>query len=212
MDNQFTPPENDVPQASPTTQVQQTAVPAQPKRSRLPWLIAVLFAVLLAAGGVYLWQHQQVRDLQNSKTTLTKQLTSTKSQLNQAKLTSKALVDVADKAEASKTASTDISTSLAPGEAYNKTNTTATVSGIFDPAANLTAIWLEYGTSPTTLSKSTDHYTKELGLGDAGTFADAGFNLTQLESGKRYFFRVAATTSKDSKTIYSGVASFTALK
>jgi hypothetical protein len=169
--------------------------------------MGLLILLLLAGiGGVYYWQHKQVSDLQGDKTALSKELSTTKSQLEQQKLTAKQLVGVADKAQATQSTSSD----LLPGEVSKKTTNSATLSALYKPGATLKAVWVDYGTDPSNLTKSTEHLTKELGLGAPNTFVAADFNLAQLTSGTQYYYRVSAT--QGDKTIHSGIAGFTVLK
>ena len=197
------------PTPAPATAVVQ---PSKPKRSLKKVLQGLLLILLIvaAAGGVYYWQHQQLQDLQKDNTALNGQLSTAKLQLEQQKVTSKALVDVADKAQSAAKTTSPTSDLLLPGEVSKKTTNSATLSALRKPAATMTAVWIEYGTDPAKLSKSTEHQTKELGLGTAGSFVSSEFNVTQLTSGTQYYYRVAATES--GKTIYSGVAGFTVLK
>jgi type II secretory pathway pseudopilin PulG len=221
MDNQFSPttPSSDgfrPPVQQPTapapagheTPPAEQPEPAKAKKSKKgKWLVGLLIVVLLAAiGGVYYWQHQEVQKLQKQNATLTHQLETATAQIEQQKVTAKGLVDVADKAQATQSTSSN----LLPGEVSKKTTNSATLGALYKPGATLTAVWIEYGTDPSNLTKSTEHLTKELGLGAPNTFVAADFNVTQLTSGTPYYYRVAAT--QDSKTIYSGVAGFTVLK
>lgn len=218
MDNQFTPPiatqtpEQPTATDQPETTQQESQTPEvsntpKPKKSKAKWVIIVLTLLLVGALGAFAWQYQQNQSLKDDNAALRKQFDTATAQVQQAKT-------AAQKAATTKaitTPSAATSGDLLPGGASKVTTTSATLSALYKPTAKLTALWIEYGTDAAKLSSATGHNTTGLGEGTStDTFAQADFTDVHLESGKQYFYRVAAT--QDGKTIYSGLAGFTAAK
>jgi cytoskeletal protein RodZ len=222
MDNQFSPnkPSTDgfQPPAQQPAPPEPTAVeapapaPASPvktkKSKKGKWLVGLIIVLLLAAvAGVYYWQSQEVQKAQDQNAALTKELNQTKAQLQAQTQNAEKAKAAASTVTVPKTSST--SDNIITGEVADKATTTATLNGAHK-SGNLTAIWVEYGTDPTALSKATEHNTKGLGEGAPNTYVDEAFKVTGLTAGTRYFYRVAAT--ENGKTVYGGVASFTSAK
>jgi cytoskeletal protein RodZ len=221
MDNQFSPTPPSTDGFSPPTQqpgpTEPAAVdspaPAQPeptktKKSKKKWLVILLIVLLVAAiGGVYYWQSQQVKDLENKNAKLTSQLAEANKKLDEQTANVNKAKSAAATVTVPKTSST--SDNVITGEVADKTATTATLNGAQMPG-KVTAVWVEYGTNPVALDKATEHATKNLGEGEAGKYVDEAFKVTGLTASTRYFYRVVAT--ENGKTVYGGVASFTSAK
>jgi type II secretory pathway pseudopilin PulG len=224
MDNQFTSPTNSTEQPSaspagstvaPETETTQPAQPThdtvaeqpRPRKSKAKWLIVLLVILLLAALGLAGWQYMQAKSLKDDKAALAGKVETANQELAKAKADASKAVESA-KSSASTPASTT-TTDIVTGAVASKSDGTAQANALYLPG-KVTAIWLEYGTSPTALSTATPKVTQGLGEGTAGSYASQGFNLSKLTAGTNYFYRVAAT--QNGKTIYGGTASFTQAK
>jgi type II secretory pathway pseudopilin PulG len=219
MDNQFTSPttsteqpsEQDVaPENNQTTATSPAAEAPQPKptKSKAKWLIVLLLVLFLAALGLAGWQYTQAKSLKDDKAALASKVDSANQEAAKAKADASKAVASAKSQTASTPASTT-STDIVTGAVASKSDGTAQASALYLPG-KVTAIWLEYGTSPTALSTATPKVTQGLGEGTAGSYANQGFNLSKLTAGTNYFYRVAAT--QNGKTIYGGTATFTQAK
>lgn len=198
------------PVLQPTTPpVATTPQTQKPKKSKAKYGVCILILVLLAAvAGVYYWQHQQVQTLQGENNVLIKKLAANYLLMEQ-QMTATQKTKTSGMATTMTPATPVMSSDVVTGEVSAKAIGTASVNGLYLPG-KITAIWIEYGITPTALSKTTPHVTKELGTGATATYVSQSFNLTQLNGGTDYFYRVAAT--QNGKTIYGGVAGFAAQK
>ena len=178
--------------------------------------IAVVVALVLLAvagtAGAYLWQNQQVQSLSEENTKLSTQLAAAQKMTN-AKQTTEQATPAGTVARSQEQADYRL---VAGTVDLNKDNTRQADSIYIEPYmmhdGELEEIWLEYGTSPSSLTEQTERESEEIGMGDVGTYRQWPFALkkSSFESGKTYFYRVAAKNG--STVIYSGVAAFTATK
>lgn len=102
-----------------------------------------------------------------------------------------------------------INADLIPGDTDTRRNDgRILITAIWKNSLDPTAVWIEYGTDPGNLIKSSTKLTKELGMGD-GTYSrgsSVSINNSELEPGSTYYYRVAATIK--GQTERSAVASF----
>lgn len=179
-------------------------------------LLYILLALLVAAGafvGAYFWQ-QSKNDATSAKLTNSEtKVAQLQKQLSEAKKTPETTSKAATTTTTpSTTAATD--PNLIPGAVDTmRSDGTIHVTPIFKYTTGLTAVWVEYGTTPDSLKQSTEKLTKGIGGGTANTYS-TGFTAvikeTDVKAGTDYYYRVAATV--DGQTKYSGVAGFTTSK
>jgi type II secretory pathway pseudopilin PulG len=191
--------EQDAPVAQPMGKVITSPRGSGAGKKFLTFLL-VLILIAAAAGGVYYWQQKKVNDAAASQSAAQKQVASLQSQLAKQK------TDSAQKTTAAATIITEVIT----GEPYAKAVGTASISVLYLPG-EVSDIWLEYGTAPDKLDKTSNHITQGLGEGQAGSYGNQGFVIQNLSTGRNYFYRAAAKT-KAGTTIYGGIASFAAQK
>ena len=192
----------------------------KPKMKSIVRVVLTLVIAALAAAGVYFWQQGKNSDLQS-------QLNAKKTDIDNLRQAA-AEIEAAKKADTSNTQSTtNDSTTNHSQDLTNRTedliagdvDVTATdgkvmVNAIFKYSLGPSAVWVEYGTSPTKLDKSTVKNTKSLDEGDPDAVYSTGeyffIDNTQLTPGTTYYYRTAATVG--GKTLYSASASFVTKK
>lgn len=199
------------------TQAQPPAAPpVPPKKKSKKWLLVLAFILVagLAFGAAYYWQSQQTKDAQAKAEASAKEVASLQQQLKDSQAeTEKAKADA--KAEESTEPASDTTADLIPGDVETtRTDGRILVATVFKYSLAPTAVWVEYGTSPSKLDKSTSKVTSGLGAGEAGaeyaTGVSTSIQKSDVTAGTTYYYRVAATVG--GKTVYSAPASFVTVK
>lgn len=197
------------------TQVHEPVVGHVHHKSKIRSVLRILLILIiaaLAAGGVYYWQQGKASELRSQLDAKTAENATLQQQADSAD----DLPAVSDKPDvAASSSNSTISEDLIAGNAdTNRTDGKVMVGAIFKYSLNPSAVWVEYGTSPTKLDKSSEKLTKGLGAGDPSAVYATGFDIfitnSQLTPGTNYYYRTAATVG--GKTLYSGVASFVTVK
>lgn len=196
-----TTPTNESPQ-EPSRPPQVVTSPRKSGAARIFWkILAILFFFALLAAAAYIIHEKHLKPLRADNARLQQQVTGL-----QESAAAPAAKDEEKPAE--KPMSIDQLTILT-GSASAVTTTSATVAAIRGDG-NVTAIWVESGVDPKSLTTASDKLTNEIGLGAAGTYVEYPVKLSGLKPGTRYFYRAAATV--DGKTVYGGVSSFVTAK
>lgn len=168
----------------------------------------VLVAVIVAGGAVaatFFWQ-----DAKNDSTTAkldeaTNKVDQLETQLEEATQEEK------QKTEEVTEAPQDQEPDLIPGGADTKRGDgRVLIKAVFKYSLEPSAVWVEYGQSPTELDNSTEKITRGLALGGANVKYAHGFSASiddsDLEPGTVYYYRTAATVNGETQR--STVASF----
>lgn len=182
------------------------------KKSKIPILLTIVLMIvtaLVASGVTYYWQKSK------NEASIVK-LNDSQSKINQLE---QKLTESTNKKEVQQTVIEQPNTSnianpdLIPGDADTHRDDGRTlITLIWKQTLEPTSVWMEYGTDPNNLNKSSAKLTKELGMG-SDTYTQGysvSVNNSELNPGTTYYYRVVATV-KD-KTEKSAVASFVAVK
>jgi outer membrane murein-binding lipoprotein Lpp len=164
----------------------------------LLWLL-VLLLIAGAAAGAYLYQQQKLDQQKTAVTDARSQVSNLQSQLKA-------------KTSQTKTTTTPATTTVVDilNGATDQTSQPGKVAfTTYYLPGNISDMWLEYGSSPSSFTKSTAHTSDGLDEGTAGEYGTQQWlvNNDQFTPGSTYFYRSAA--KKGSDTIYSGVSVFT---
>lgn len=177
------------------------------KAKRVLSVISIVFATIAAFGAGYYIQALSMQSVQ-------KELDSSRSQnIDLQKQVSD--LQKQESGEEEKASESSLSSELIPGNVdTSRDDKRVLIGAIFKRSLNPSEIWIEYGTDPTSLNKTTEKNSQELGMGDEdeeyATGVDFFVNSSDLESGTTYYYRVGATANGDTR--YSSVASFTTMK
>lgn len=170
--------------------------------------LLLLVLLVIAVGGIYMWQQNRLDDAEMEQVALQSKIATLESKL--ADVEAEVVPD--DSAAATPPASAQTTSSdLIPGDTDTRRDDgRILVDAIFKYSLKPTELWVEYGTDADKIDKATVKITKGLGLADTGTPYSHGFSAeisdTELEPGKVYYYRTAATVN--GQTLRSAIASF----
>ena len=182
------------------------------KESKKPILLIVLLIIataLIASGATYFWQKSK-----NNASVV--KLNESQSKVNQLEQKLTELTNEKEKPQTTvnqpKTSNTP-NPDLIPGDADTHRDDGKTlITLVWKQSLKPTEVWMEYGTDPSNLDKSSSKLTKELGMG-SDTYTQ-GYSVavsnSELEPGNTYYYRVVATINGETQK--SAVASFVAVK
>jgi flagellar basal body-associated protein FliL len=184
------------------------------KKKAVLRIVLALVVAALAAVGVYFWQQGKTSDLKSQLDAKTAELAAVVKQA-ESDTGSQADTDKPDASVSIDAPASSISEELIAGNVdTNRTDGKVMIGAIFKYSLNPSAVWVEYGTSPTKMDKASEKLTGGLGAGDPSAVYATGFdvfiNNSQLTPGANYYYRTVATVG--GKTLYSGVASFVTVK
>lgn len=179
----------------------------QPKPKRkLNWKVLLVVVLFIAAcAGIYLWQSMKYDTAAQELSTANERV----SQLEQQIAGETTAADNQnDRAVSSPTSDNP---NLIPGNVdTGRDDDRVLITAIYKYSIEPTAVWVEYGTSPTKLDQTSEKLTQSLGLGDSedgyATGAAVSILSADLKPGATYYYRTAATV--DGKTQQSAIASF----
>ncbi len=163
--------------------------------------IGLLVLIALVGGGVYLWQQMQLKDASNQQALLQQKVSSLESEVKKA---AGSISDTKTEDTAATVENTGVITGMYTSTNPGDDNVDVTYK------ANVSEVWVEFGSKPDDLSAKTKPLTEGVAIGVPGDFTSRTFKLANLDPGERYFYRAAAKV--DGKTVYGGIAAFTTKK
>ncbi|MCW2763744.1 MAG: hypothetical protein JWR85_3945 [Marmoricola sp.] len=194
------------PEAVPPAQPQYVSFQAHPGRiMKFVKFLGLLLLLALVAAGAFYWQQRKLDQAASLQLTTQKQVTNL-----QAQLASQATEGAKSAASTGNTTDpVNVSTDVVTGQVTSQKAGSTIVSGLYKVGA-VREIWVEYGLAANTLDQATKHGGLEPGLGEPGSYANVGTELTTVKPTTYYFYRAAAKV--DGKTVYGGVIGFQSAK
>jgi hypothetical protein len=164
------------------------------------WLL--IFLLIAGVGvGAYYYQQQKLDQTNQSQAALKSQVSALQTQLNESKSkgTKSTTKPSVSAASATQVLNGQVNSTKVPGK--------VTVQTLFIPG-QVSEIWLEYGSSPTSFTKATAHASNGLEQSTGGDYAvhEWQINTDQFQAGSTYYYRSAAKVS--GTTVYSAPAAF----
>ncbi len=167
--------------------------------------LAILLLLALVGAAAYILHLKHISSLVQDRSKLQQEVSTLQSQLSDANKTPETPASVTAKGAVASQSNYAVLT----GQAGNVTHQGASVEALY-LSGEVDEVWVEYGTKPDVLTTSTQHDNQEMGLGVGDIYVAKSFEVKNLKSGTKYFYRAAAKAND--QTIYGGVSAFTTSK